>query len=141
MQYDQRVLCPRYAPKSTLNQITLLSLVVLVFVFVFISFLRLRLSSERTYIDKRSYDDKLARIISKTLRSCALKLERFFHGQREHSSTTFNSVIRCRQSALRHHHLAKEKEKDAFESKRIFKSHSTKAIVTCPSDFYVVIKL
>ena len=38
MQYDQRVLRPRSAPKPTLNQITLLSLVVLVFVFVFLVF-------------------------------------------------------------------------------------------------------
>ena len=73
----------------------------------------LRQSSEHTYvyIDKRSHDDKSARVISKTLRPRALKLERFFHDKQEHSSTTFNSVIRCRQRALRHHRLAKKKRK------------------------------
>ena len=81
MQYDQRVLRPHSAPKPTLNQITLLSLVIVVrlclrlrLVIVFF----LRLSSERTYIYEKSHDDKLARVISKTLRLRALKLERFF---------------------------------------------------------------
>ena len=109
MQHDQRVLCPRSAPKPTLNQITLLFLVVLVFVLS--SSLSFSIKRVYIYIDKRSHDDKSAQIISKTLRSRALKLQRFFHGEREHSSTTFNSVIRCKQKALRHHRLAKKKRK------------------------------
>ena len=93
MQYDQRVLRPHSAPKPTLNQITLLFLVVLVFVFL--------IERAYGYIDKRSHDDKSARDISKTFRSRVLELERFFYGQREHS----------RQSALRHHRLAKKRER------------------------------
>ena len=41
-----------------------------------------------------------------------LSRKRFAHvrnDQREHSRTVFNLGIRYRQSALRHHHLAKEK--------------------------------
>ena len=111
MQYDQRVLRPHSAPKLTLNQITLLSLIVLVFVSVFFSSSSFSIERAYIYIDKRSHDNKSARVISKTLRSRALKLYRFFHGEREHSSSTFNSVIRYRQSALRHHHLVKEKRR------------------------------
>ena len=130
MQYDHRVLRSRSTPnkRSTLfsrrSRIRPSLVVSLVFGFL------IERAYIYIYIDKRSHDDKSARVISKTLRSRALKLERFFPGKREHS----------RQSALLHHGLAK-KEKDALEQKRIFNSHSTKAIVTCPSDFYVVIKL
>ena len=96
MQYDHSVLRPRSAPKPMLNQITLLSLVVLVFVLVLSLSLSFSIERVYIYIDKRSHDDKSAQVILITLRSRALKLERFFHGEREHSSTTFNSVIRCR---------------------------------------------
>ena len=78
MQYDQRVLHPRSAPKPTLNQNTLLSLVVLVFVFVNRASVHICIYIYiYIYIDKRSHDEKSARVISKTLRSRALKLERF----------------------------------------------------------------
>ena len=118
MQYNQRVLRPRSTPKPTLNQITILYLVVLVFVFFFLSLFLLRLSERRYCIYRqRSHDDKSARVISKALRSRALEIERFFYGKREHS----------RESALRHHGLEK-KEKDAFEQKRIFKSHAQKRL-------------
>ena len=53
---------------------------------------------------QRSNNDKSSRVTSKTLPSRGLKLECFFYDQREH----------FRQSALRHHRLAKEK-KDAFK--------------------------
>ena len=68
----------------------------------------------------------------------ALKLERIFQGENtpEH---TINSVIRYRQSALRHHRLAKEKRKlHSNNCKQIIKKHSTKAIIPCPTDFCVI---
>ena len=92
MQYDQRTLRPRSAPNQHSTLFSRRS--------------RIRpspCSIERAYIyiDKRSHDDRSTRVIPKTPRSRALKLERFFHGKREHS----------RQSALRHHVWQKKRER------------------------------
>ena len=138
MHYNQRVLSPRSAPKPTFNPNTLLSLESslepslkssLVFVvvplfrllsFVVVFFFSLVVVRASTHIYRqRSHDDKSARVISKILCSGALELERFFYGTREPSRSTFNSVMCYRQSALRHHRLAKEKKKDAFEQLQV----------------------
>ena len=52
---------------------------------------------------------------------------------------TNNSVIRYRQNALRQHRL--EKEKKILHSNKCKQiQHSTKAIITCLRDFYVIAK-
>ena len=85
MQYDQRVLRPRSTPKPIAqpDYVTFfLALVAPLFRLFFLllslfAFGRVRIHLYRIF-RQRSHDDKLARVISKTLHSRTLKLNAFF---------------------------------------------------------------